>query len=497
MEPNPMRQPDDDSSGNFNHFMQNKISEIENTEEGIHFLQNALKETKERFDILYQTAPFSFDTLDENAHIIDVNKTWLNSLGYVRREVIGRPLTDFLTPECKLDMEEHWEGLKEAGSVNDVHLKFVRKDGSVLDTTTYAKVLYDGNGKIFQIHGISYDLTEQKKADAALRKSEREKALILGIMSDRVIYLDPDLKVIWANKNLMEPFHSNLEKLVGTPCYQTLYGRETPCVDCLVVKSLKSLCPEQGELVFGGTSLAAHAYPVLDHEGALTGFVQVSQEITARKHLERDILDISTKAQQSLGRDLHDGLGQLLTGLAFLSRVLHSQLSSQSLPEAADAAKVADIAERALSLTRNLAKGLYPDGLDADGYLGAIADLAMNTEALYGITCSFNPETTSFHVDKGLSIHLYYIAQEAINNAVKHGKAKNIRITLTRRDGNVTLTVQDDGKGLQPSSRRGKGMGLRTMSYRASVLGGKLMIQNNPDRGATLTCSFPLAKGSK
>jgi PAS domain S-box-containing protein len=477
--------------------MHEKINEIENTEEGIHFLQNVLKETKERFNLLYQTAPFIFDTLDENAHILEVNEAWLISIGFAREEVIGRPLTDFLTPECKVDMEEHWEWLKKAGSANDINLKFVRKDGSVLDTTTYARVLYDGEGKFFQSHGISYDLTEQKKADAALRKSEREKALILGIMSDRVIYLDPDMKVIWANKNLMEPFQSNLEHLVGTHCYQTLYGRETPCVDCFVIKSLKSLCPEQGELVFGGTSLAAHAYPVLDHEGALTGFVQVSQEITARKHLERDILDIGTKAQQSLGRDLHDGLGQLLTGLAFLSRVLHSQLSSQSLPEAADAAKVADIAERALSLTRNLAKGLYPDGLDADGYLGAIADLAMNTEALYGITCSFNPETTSFQVDKGLSIHLYYIAQEAINNAVKHGKAKNIRITLKRRDGNVTLTVQDDGKGLQLSSKRGKGMGLRTMSYRASVLGGKLTIQNNPDRGATLTCSFPLAKGAK
>ena len=316
-------------------------------------------------------------------------------------------------------------------------------------------------------------------------------------MSDRVIYLDPDLKVIWANKHTMALFPLDLDQLVGTHCYRTLYGRETPCDECCVARALKSLRPEQGELVFGGTSLAAHAYPVLDSAGALVGVVQVSQEITERKRLERDILDISTRAQQSLGRDLHDGLGQLLTGLAFLSRVLEQQLNARSLPEGADAAKVADVAERALALTSNLAKGLYPDGLDTSGYLGALADLAMTTESVYGINCSFTPQAAGFQVDSSLAVHLYYIAQEAINNAIKHGKARNIGIALQREGGNVTLIIKDDGRGLPLQPRRSKGVGLRTMSYRAGVLGGKLSILNNLDRGATLSCSFPLVKGPR
>jgi signal transduction histidine kinase len=157
------------------------------------------------------------------------------------------------------------------------------------------------------------------------------------------------------------------------------------------------------------------------------------------------------------------------------------------------------VAERALTITRNLAKGLYPDGLDSEGYLGAIAELALNAETVFGVTCAFKPATGACRVDPGLATHLYYIAQEGLLNAVKHGQAKNIRIGLQRRAGSLVLTVQDDGQGLPARPRPGKGMGLRTMSYRASVLGGSFAIQNSPDGGGgvLLTCTFPLAHGLK
>jgi PAS domain S-box-containing protein len=481
----------------FSSYRKEKIKKIVNTKEGFQLLQRILKESEERFTTLYRGAPFGYDSLDENAHILEANEAWLKSLGYAREEVIGKPLGDFLTADCRKDFEFNWEYTKKSGSVNGVILQFLRRDGSQFEASLHGRVLYDSEGRFVQTHGVTYDLTEQKKADEALRKSEREKALILGIMSDRVMYLDPEMKVIWANGNTVSPFHLELEQLLGTRCYQTLYHRDRPCTGCLVAKALKTLTPEQGTLDFGATSMALQAYPVLGPQGGLTGIVQVAQEITERKQLERDILDISTRERQGLGRDLHDGLGQFLTGIAFLARVLQQNLEAQSLPEAKDAAKISDIAERASLLARNLAKGLYPFEMDTDGYLGAIADLAMTTESLYGIACSFDPEIRPSLVDNRLSIHLYYIAQEAINNAVKHGQARHIKIKLEADDSTVTLTVADDGKGLRHCPKRRRGMGLRTMSYRAGVLGGNLAIGDNEHGGATLTCSFPLAKGSR
>lgn len=499
MEPQPLPQAPDERPLDFNAFVHKKVQEIENSEEVIGFLQKALRESHDRFDLLCRNAPFGYDALDEQARILEVNSTWLQALGYSRDEVVGQPYVKFMTPESRRDLEENWDWVKRVGFVDGVPVRFQRRDGSVLETAAYARVLYDGDGKFMQIHGITYDLTEQKRMDAALRQSEREKAMILEVMSDRVIYLDPQLRVIWANKHCVEPFQMELAELQGSHCYRALYGRDTPCAECRVVKALASRRPEQGELSFGGTCLEVHAYPVLGPGGALTGVVQVSQAITDRKRLERDILEISTQSQQSLGRDLHDGLGQELTGLAFLSRVLHRRLEAEGRPEAGDAAQVADVAERALALTRNLAKGLYPDGLDSDGYLGAIAELALNAETVFGVTCTFKPATGACRVDPGLATHLYYIAQEGLLNAVKHGHAKNIRIGLQRSAGSLVLTVQDNGKGLPARPRPGKGMGLRTMSYRASVLGGSFSIQNSPDRGGgvLLTCTFPLAHGVK
>jgi PAS domain S-box-containing protein len=483
----------DEGSFDFLSYMRNKMQELEGTENG----QSLLKRSEERFKVLYRDAPFGYDSLDENAVILEVNAAWLNFLGYSKEEVIGKPFVDFLTPEFKEDFQNNWETTKKIGIVNDVKLRFRRKDGTIMDAVLYGRVLYDSSGKFIQTHGITYDLTERKKADEALKKSEREKALILDVMSDRVMYLDKDMNVIWANKNAASPFSLKPEQLVGTLCFKTLYNRDTPCEGCPIERSLRTLEPEESELALGTSIMVVRSYPILDQEDRLSGVVNVSRDITERKNLERDILDIDTKARQDLGRDLHDGLGQLLTGLTFLGKALQEQLASSGLPEARDAAKISDIAERALSITRNMAKGLSPVGLENEGCLGAISDLAITTESLFGVSCSFNTDNLPCRIDTGLSIHLYYIAQEAINNAIKHGKAKNISITMHCEDEKVFLSIKDDGCGLSGGAKQAKGMGLRTMSYRAGVLGGVLTIRNNGDRGATLTCCFPLMKGPK
>ncbi|QEM68735.1 PAS domain S-box protein [Geobacter sp. FeAm09] len=467
----------------------------ENIKEDIALLQELLRDSDEKFRLLYESEPFVYDSLDENGIILEVSQGWLNLLGYTREEVIGHWLGEFYTPEYREDFSRHWQLTKDSGIVDNVYVKLARKDGTVIDAVIYARLRYDNNGNLVRTHCITHDISEQKKANEALKRSEYEKALILEVMSDAIIFRDTRMKVLWANRNAAAPFNMTPEQMIGTYCFREAHGRETPCDGCIIAKTLRTGQPETGERSNGTNTYIVRGYPVRDAVGDLIGVVHVAHDITERRRLERELLERSALEQQKFGRDLHDGLGQMLTGIAFIARALQEQLETRALPEAVDAAKLEEIAERALLVTHRLAKGLDPVGLDTESFLTAVSELALTTETLFGAVCTFRHDDVPGSLEKDVPIHLYYIIQEAINNAIKHGRAKSIGVTIRCLDGQLLLTICDDGSGL-PATVQSKGMGLQTMKYRASTLGGCLMLHNNDRGGVTLTCSLPLQRVS-
>ena len=218
----------------------------------------------------------------------------------------------------------------------------------------------------------------------------------------------------------------------------------------------------------------------------------VGFDITERKSLEEAILDISAREQQRIAQDLHDGLGQHLTGIAFMSKVLEEKLSDQSLPEAAEAAKIVKMVNQAIDNTRQLARGLHPVTAEPLGLVSALRKWASEVEQLFHIRCSFQCEKAFPIHDVNLATHLYRIAQEAVNNAIRHGKSRNITIRLAGRNGTGTLTIQDDGEGFTHKQASQPGVGLSIMNYRADMVGGSLKVQPNEGRGITVTCMFPI-----
>jgi PAS domain S-box-containing protein len=218
----------------------------------------------------------------------------------------------------------------------------------------------------------------------------------------------------------------------------------------------------------------------------------VGFDITERKSLEEAILEISAREQQRIAQDLHDGLGQHLTGIAFMSKVLEEKLSDQSLPEAKEAAKIVKMVNQAIENTRQLARGLHPVAAEPLGLMSALRKWASEVEELFHIRCSFQCEKPLQIHDVNLATHLYRIAQEAVNNAIRHGKSRNISIRLAGKNGAGTLSIQDDGAGFIKKQASQPGVGLSIMNYRADMVGGSVKVQANEGRGITVTCMFPI-----
>jgi len=218
---------------------------------------------------------------------------------------------------------------------------------------------------------------------------------------------------------------------------------------------------------------------------------QLLQEIEQRGRLERELFAISETEQTRIGQELHDSLGQQLVGIALTTKVLEQKLNSKSLAESADAKEIGKLVNRAMEMTRGLAKGLHPVDLSTGGLILALQEFAATTKHLFGICCTFECDTPVRMDDAAVAVHLYRIAQETVTNAIKHGKAKNIHIELTCGRDKSVLRVKSDGLDFPGMQVKGTGMGLQIMDHRAEMIGGSLDIRRGDEGGTIVVCAFP------
>jgi len=217
---------------------------------------------------------------------------------------------------------------------------------------------------------------------------------------------------------------------------------------------------------------------------------KLRSEIAERRRLEKQILHISEREQQRIGRDLHDDLGQRLAGIAYMSQVLSKNLEKTESPEAPQARKITGLLEEALTLTRLLARGLHPVALKTGGLSAALADLAERTTEMFDVNCHFDAPVNEPVLNESTATHLYRIAQEAVTNALNHGKATDGGVTLSSHLDHAILSVRDNGIGMPKNEEDAKGMGLRIMNYRADVIGAFIKVSSSDTgRGTTLLCS--------
>ncbi len=357
---------------------------------------------------------------------------------------------------------------------------------------------------------------EQIRTKQALRESEARARAVLETTVDGVITID--------EQGVVESFNPAAERIFGYPAGEVV-GRNvtllmpTPYhaehdgyIQAYHETGRRKIIGIGREVV--GRRKDGSTFPMdlavsevhLPDRLIFTGFVR---DISERRALEQEVLRIAEDERRRIGQDLHDGLGQMLTGTALIARSVARRLDRGESPEA-EAREVVGLIKEADAYARQLARGLVPVELEADGLRAALDQLAANAERFFGIGCSvesFGDHPTA--LSSTALTHLFRIAQEAVSNAVRHGRADRLAIALAVGAEHLRLRVEDNGQGfpdpfytdpealppdaaapVRPGDNRG--MGVRIMHYRARVLGGRLDIRPGAERGTVVTCTVPL-----
>jgi two-component system sensor kinase FixL len=240
--------------------------------------------------------------------------------------------------------------------------------------------------------------------------------------------------------------------------------------------------------VDGGMSCA------VDSLGRLVGASITLRDVSQRRALEAALLDAVGREQRRFGSDLHDGLGQELTGLSLLIAALADTARAARSPHGADLDRAHEVVRHALQSCRAIARGLSPIGATEGGLIGALRDLVSRLKGTSGPTVDITiSEVARLGLSPAATDHLYRIAQEALANALTHAQAQSINVTLDVEREHVRLEIRDDGQGLKDAGRNARGLGLRTMQYRASMMGARFEIVPMGPRGTRVICDCPQA----
>lgn len=215
-------------------------------------------------------------------------------------------------------------------------------------------------------------------------------------------------------------------------------------------------------------------------------------EMGERMKAQKDILEVSEREQKRIGQDLHDGIAQQLTGLAYMSKTLQNKLQEKSPAESEDMEKILDVLKRAIEDTRRLSRGFYPVELEKLGLFPALNELCMDAEKMFSVRCHSHFDESIDIKDMAVASHLYRVTQEAVSNAMKHGKATEVRVNVEKIDGHIVLSIEDDGIGIQEDNVEPR-MGLRIMRYRAKMIGASFDIEKREEGGTRVTFSYPIA----
>jgi signal transduction histidine kinase len=261
-------------------------------------------------------------------------------------------------------------------------------------------------------------------------------------------------------------------------------GDERVAVDMMKSGALDYLVKDADFLQFV-PEVVRRALAQLDRERRL------AEAEALAKRLEKEILEISDREQRRIGQDLHDGLGQQLTAIELMCETLRSNLNSGSPEVQQQAEQICHFLRQAIGHTRGLAHGLAPFKVETGGLQATLLELAQTTTALRRLKCRLDYPATVPTPSGETATHLYRIAQEAVNNAVRHSKANEITIRLSNQKDTLRLEIVDNGKGLPQTAQSGRGMGLHIMKHRASVIGAQLELTSQPGKGVTVTCTLP------
>jgi PAS domain S-box-containing protein len=424
-------------------------------------------------------------------------------LGFSRDEWLEDPIRWYerIHPDDKFRWSAEAAQMFLSGQPLRSVYRVIARDGRVISFHCDAKMVRRQDGRPWFIHGVAFDITDLKRAEAALQEERNFASAVLDTVGALVLVLDPHGRIVRFNRACERTTGYTSSEVIGGQVWDLFVTPEESARFREIFEQLRAgRLPTAYESAWatrqGARRVIAWSSTVLsDAHGALEYVILTGIDVTESNRLERTVLEISGREQRRIGQDLHDGLGQHLTGVAFMSKVLEQKLREKSLPEAHDAAKIVGLVNEAINKTRELSKGLLPVLSDARGLMSALERLAIEVEDVFQVSCIFECDPPVLVRESDIATHLYHIAQEAVNNALRHGHPRHITIKLAAGE-EAFLSVDDDGVGVHapcPPAPGVQGMGLLIMGYRAKMIGGSLEVRPGAAGGTSVCCTFPVS----
>ena len=477
--------------------------------------EQALRESKQRLLATYERAPIGIIESSPEGKYVGANEEFCRILGYRKEELLQRGIKDVTHKEdYSRDIKLHRQLVAGEIPFYEIEKRYVRKDGAIIWAQILRSLVRGADGTPLYTIGAVRDVTEHKAAEekltwlAAYPRDNPNPILEFDLETNAIYYANPStfesfpdlqrlqvrhpflVRVLQAAKPLLEgrtkAVHAEIN--IGKSCYAATAVR-IPRTRRLRVYSSDISERKRAELALQESKELLEARVRERTRELHAAITELKNEIERRKGLEGEILAVSDREQQRLGQELHDGICQHLTAVAFMARSVALRLKNHRVIEVSDIEKIAQLVNQAASDMRDLSRALHQSDVDAAKLADALQDL-VNRE-IWRVPCRLEVKP-SFHIeDDAAAAQLYRIAREAVINANKHAQAREIVIRLERLPRGMVLRVTDDGIGFSNGAGLKHGLGFHIMNYRAQLMGGHLDIES-PKRGGTrVSCYFP------
>lgn len=434
---------------------------------------------------------FSLSTLDDGRYL-EVNDRFLRITGYTRDEVIGRRSSELGLWSAWADRARVVQALRNRQPVDDVELSIRTKSGELRYVRAFFESLeVDGQRCIFSLF---HDITERRLAEEALRASQQHLQMVLNVTADAVYDWDVRVGMTRWNHGLQSLFGYTGDALRAHAWWRSrIHPDDLP----RVAASLDETIRQQAQFwsceyrYRRADESYAHVidrgYFMYADDGSPARMVGVMVDITDRVQLAEAHVRAAMEERRRLARDLHDSVTQSLYSLTLLAEAARRLAKAGELERVEyQVGRLGDTAQQALKEMRLLVYELRPQALEQDGLIGALQHRLDAVEKRSGVNAHLIVETTD-RLPEPIESALYFIAQEALNNALKHAAATAVTLKIAGRPPHVSLEVIDNGRGFDPAAivDRG-GLGLISLRERAERLGGVLTIESAPDQGTRL-----------
>jgi PAS domain S-box-containing protein len=408
---------------------------------------------------------------------------------------VGAPVEDFAPPADRAYMHEIFEHVMNTGEPRDFDQVIIDPKRGPRYLELRARAV-QADGRIFGAVVNITEVTERHSQQDTLRTQAR----ILETMREGVVLIDTTTHLITLTNatfdkmfgyGALELLGRSIDPLFSMPALQRKRFERTLRDGSEAVEVM----PEEFECSRrdGSRFVATCVITPLRISGT-ERWLAVLNDVTERKRLEREIIEISNREQQRIGSDLHDGLGQDLTGIALMLKGVATQLRKEGSAARMDVEDVIGLVNNAIESTRTLARGLSPVSGERGGLSAALQTLAARASERYGMRVEFNASFEEpLRLNETSATHVYRIVQEALTNVIRHSRATDVTISLETASGELHLRIDDNGRGFeQPPPDAASGLGLKIMRYRAQMLGGDLVLESGTNGGASVRCSCPL-----